>query len=169
MFFLSKHPHCQVTKSWTEHFQLIGLGFNFINVLQAAFMPTDTKSAKKTVKLSSFFALLGSASVKAACRTLVKLNPCFEFSFKAFIRQQKNTLALLNNGLQIFSYSPLTWNHVVGNEGSIFFLRKYLERELQSFIPDFMQIFEEEGSQETLEKVNLFCSTNVVFLILFFR
>ena len=50
-------------------------GVNFTNVLRAAFMPADTKSAKKAVKLSSFFALLGSAIVKAAHRTLVKLTP----------------------------------------------------------------------------------------------
>ena len=37
-------------------------------------MLVDPKRAKKTVKLSSFFALLGSGSVKAAHRTLVKLN-----------------------------------------------------------------------------------------------
>jgi len=33
------------------------------------------KGQKKTVKLSSFFALLGSAPIKAACRMLVKLTP----------------------------------------------------------------------------------------------
>ena len=52
-----------------------GSGVNFTNVLRAAFALVDTKSAKKTVRLNSFFALLGSASVKAARRTLVKLNP----------------------------------------------------------------------------------------------
>ena len=51
------------------------LGVNFTNILRAAFALVDPKSAKKTVKLSSFFALLGSTSVKAARRTLVKLNP----------------------------------------------------------------------------------------------
>ena len=56
-------------------------GVNFTNILQAAFMPADLKSAKKTVKLSSFIALLGSACVKAARRMLVKLTQsfrCFE-------------------------------------------------------------------------------------------
>ncbi len=33
------------------------------------------KSAKKTVKLTFFFALLGSARIKTACRTLVKSTP----------------------------------------------------------------------------------------------
>ena len=50
-------------------------GVNFTNILRAQKLLIDPKSAKKTVKLSRFFALLGSASVKAARRTLVKLNP----------------------------------------------------------------------------------------------
>jgi len=48
-------------------------GANFINVLQAAFICADTESTKKTVKSSVFFELLGSARVKAAPRTLMKL------------------------------------------------------------------------------------------------
>ncbi len=48
-------------------------GVNFINILPAAFMHADPKSAKNTVKLSIFFALLGSAGAKAACRMLMKL------------------------------------------------------------------------------------------------
>ena len=48
---------------------------NFTNILQAAFTRADPKSAKKTVKLSSFIVLLGTERVKAACRTLVKLTP----------------------------------------------------------------------------------------------
>ena len=51
-------------------------GVNFTNVLLTAFMhAADPKSAKKTVKLGSFIALLGSLCVKAARRTLVKLIP----------------------------------------------------------------------------------------------
>jgi len=38
-------------------------------------MHTDPKRAKKTVKLSVFIALLGSAHAKAARRILVKLTP----------------------------------------------------------------------------------------------
>ena len=49
--------------------------FNFINVLRAAFTLAHPKSAKKTVKSSSFFALLRPTSVKAAHRTLMKLTP----------------------------------------------------------------------------------------------
>jgi len=42
---------------------------NFINFLRAAFMHADPESAKKTVKLSIFFAPLGSLSAKADHRT----------------------------------------------------------------------------------------------------
>jgi len=49
------------------------LGVDFTNILRAAFTCADPKSAKKTVKLNSFIALLVSAHVKAACKTLVKL------------------------------------------------------------------------------------------------
>jgi len=50
-------------------------GLNFINVLRAAFACADQKCVKMTVKVSIFFTLLGSTSVKAACRTLMKLTP----------------------------------------------------------------------------------------------
>ena len=50
-------------------------GLNFINVLQAAFTPADPKSGKKLLNFTVFFALLESAGVKAAHRTLVKLTP----------------------------------------------------------------------------------------------
>ena len=50
-------------------------GFNFTNVLGAAFTLADPKSAKKLINLTVFFALLGSTSAKAASRTLVKLTP----------------------------------------------------------------------------------------------
>jgi len=42
---------------------------------QAAYTPTDPESAKKTVKLSIFFALLGSEQAKAARKMLIKLTP----------------------------------------------------------------------------------------------
>ena len=41
----------------------------------SSFYAGRSRKRKKTVKLSSFFPLLGSAGVKAACRTLVKLIP----------------------------------------------------------------------------------------------
>ena len=43
--------------------------------LQAAFMLADPDSAKKLLNLTVFFVLLVSAGVKAAGRTLMKLNP----------------------------------------------------------------------------------------------
>jgi len=61
-------------------------GVNFTNVLRAAFTLTDPKSAKKTVKLSSFFALLG---VKAGSRMLVKLTPGLQ---DGLINNQKRRL-----------------------------------------------------------------------------
>ena len=54
-------------------------GVNFTNILQAAFTCADPKSAIKLLNLTVFFALLGSAHVKAARRTLVKLTPDFIF------------------------------------------------------------------------------------------
>jgi len=50
-------------------------GVDFINILRAVFMFEDPKSEIKTVKLSIFLALLGSALVKAAHRMLMKLTP----------------------------------------------------------------------------------------------
>jgi len=47
----------------------------FIDILCTAFTLAEPKSAKNTVKLSVFFVLLGSASVKAARKMLVELTP----------------------------------------------------------------------------------------------
>jgi len=55
-------------------------GVNFINVLQAAFTHI-LKVLKIVSSCQSFFALSGSARIKAAPRTLIKLTPfetCFE-------------------------------------------------------------------------------------------
>ena len=67
--FNSKKYASTNKKSW------VGLapGVNFTNILLAAFTRADPKSAKKLLNLNVFFALLGSTSAKAACRTLVKL------------------------------------------------------------------------------------------------
>jgi len=48
-------------------------GVNFINLLRAAFVRADPKSAKKIYSLTVFFGHSGSSSVKAAGRTLIKL------------------------------------------------------------------------------------------------
>ncbi len=53
---------------------------NFINVLRKAFKSADPKSVKKTVKLSIFFMLLGSMSIKAVRRMLKKLTPVVNFN-----------------------------------------------------------------------------------------
>jgi len=60
---------------WLE----VSLGVNFINILQEAFTRTDPESKKKTDNLTVFFALSGSALVKAACKWLVKLTPGLNF------------------------------------------------------------------------------------------
>ena len=52
---------------------LAPLRVNFNNVLAAAFVRADPKSAKKTDNFTVFFALSGSACVKVANRTLMKL------------------------------------------------------------------------------------------------
>jgi len=54
-------------------------GVNF-NILRAAFMHADPKNAKNAGKLSVFFVLLVSLCVKAACRTLMKFTPVFDFT-----------------------------------------------------------------------------------------
>ena len=61
-----------------------------------------SKAQKKTVKLSSFIALLGSASVKSAHRTLVKLtlaDKYFEFGpiVNAFLYRDDRIVLLLGN------------------------------------------------------------------------
>jgi len=50
-------------------------GLNFISILYTAFTLADSKSVKKTVRLSIFFTLSGSTSIKASHKTLVKLTP----------------------------------------------------------------------------------------------
>ncbi len=50
-------------------------------------MRPDLKSAKKTVKLSVFFMLLGSVWVKAACRMLMKLTPDVMKPFNSFLER----------------------------------------------------------------------------------
>jgi len=70
-----KHTLMQREKERVCVFSCVRPGLNFINVLRTAFMLADPKSVKKTVKLSIFFMLLGSTSVKAVSRTLMKLSP----------------------------------------------------------------------------------------------
>jgi len=48
-------------------------------MLQAAFASADPKRAEKTDNLTVFFTILESVHAKAACRTLMKLTPGFDF------------------------------------------------------------------------------------------
>ena len=50
-------------------------GINFTIILQAAFTHADPKSAKKDSQVKQLFALLGSASVKAACKHVDEIDP----------------------------------------------------------------------------------------------
>jgi len=65
---------------------------NFTNVLRAAFLGADPKSAKRLTSHQCLFVLLGSSSIKAARKTLVKSTPTFHKFAKAF--QEKRTLFL---------------------------------------------------------------------------
>jgi len=69
-------------QKWVDQIDPKGLGVNFTNILQTAFTHADPKSAKNTVKLSVFFALLGSEHVKAARKMSVKLIPGYLVSLK---------------------------------------------------------------------------------------
>ncbi len=55
-------------------------GVNFTNVSCAAVTLVCPKTPNDTANLTVFFAHLGSASVKAARRTLMKLSPDVKFS-----------------------------------------------------------------------------------------
>jgi len=55
-----------------QNLQFFSSGVNFTNILRTAFTNADPKSRKKTDGLTVFFALLGSAHIKAAHKMLVK-------------------------------------------------------------------------------------------------
>jgi len=50
-------------------------GIDFTNILCAAFLHADSKSAKRNNDTTVIFAILRFAHVKALCKTLVKLTP----------------------------------------------------------------------------------------------
>jgi hypothetical protein len=60
-------------------------GINFIKVLRAVFTLKEPKSPKQLLDLTVFFALSGSAGVKAACRMLMKLTPGIAFRVNSVI------------------------------------------------------------------------------------
>ena len=78
---------------------------NFTNILRAAFTLADPKSAKKLLNLTAFFALLVSAGVKAARRTLMKLTRgggCTSFTYvPTFVRSLVTSASSLTLILQL--------------------------------------------------------------------
>ncbi len=64
----------QIKKNWQDP------GLNFINVLCTAFTHVDPKCTKRRLSQQCHLALLGPMSVKAACKTLVKLTPGVNFT-----------------------------------------------------------------------------------------
>jgi len=55
--------------------RLLEPGLDFINILQTAFMPVAPQSVRTQSSCQYLFTLSGSTSVKAVCRTLMKLTP----------------------------------------------------------------------------------------------
>ena len=66
-------------------------GVNFINVFKRSFYTRRFQKRKKLLELIIFFALLGSARVKVACKMLVKLTPWQQ------VRKVKSSLIDGNN------------------------------------------------------------------------
>ena len=72
-----------VTRMWQNSLSTTGdknalnsiSGVNFINVFTGSFYACRSQKRKKLLNLTVFFALLGSALVKAARKMLVKLTP----------------------------------------------------------------------------------------------
>jgi len=84
------------------------------HVYSQLFMHTDTKSSKKTVKLSVFFAFLGSAQAKAACITLMKLIIVVNFTnmFTHRIYNQRSTKTIKDSQVNIVLFALLGSSHV---------------------------------------------------------
>jgi len=73
---LLRLTHCtSVFVTSTKELAKLTPAVNFINILRAAFMCTDPKSAKRTDDLIVIFVLSGSACVKAVCKMLLKSTP----------------------------------------------------------------------------------------------
>ena len=73
-------------------------GVNFTNVLQAAFTRANPNRVKKTVKLSSLFALLGSAPIKPACKHVDEIDPKLQYTDC----KTPDTLNIFDKGFSIF-------------------------------------------------------------------
>jgi len=63
-------------------------GVDFTNILQTDFTSADPKSTKKTTGLNVFFALLGSAHIKAAHKMLVKLTTGKMWRFRVPLQEK---------------------------------------------------------------------------------
>ncbi len=75
--------------------------------LRDAFSQKDHERAKKTLKLSVFYALLGFACVTAACRTLMKLTQDQQILFNNSVKNYKTTYNGCNiygNGCNIYGW-----------------------------------------------------------------
>jgi len=66
---------CDWYRKPLHKYSTVNLGSISTTFYEQLFSHEDPKSAKKTVKLSVFFALWGSECPKAARRTLMKLTP----------------------------------------------------------------------------------------------
>ena len=77
-------------------------GVNFINVLTRSFYATWSQKRKKLLDVSVFFALLGSAHVKAACKMMVKWTTGSIFF---------STAPFLNNKLFIWPNYKYSYNN----------------------------------------------------------
>ena len=95
--------------------RLLYLGQFSPTCLRTAFRHADPESAKKQLDLTVFFALLGSASVKAARRMLMKVTPVWHARSNAFtIPGSVFALHLLPpHGPARFSEMDLTWSESV--------------------------------------------------------
>ncbi len=89
---------------------------NFINVLCASFVQADPISIKRYWRLNWIFTLSGSARIKAACRTLMKLTPDVVNGYSVehfFFLPRLNLFSLTfvtSSGTLINNYTEMTWS-----------------------------------------------------------
>ena len=74
--------------------------FNFINVFTCRFYARRSRKLKKLLELTVLIALLGSESVKAARKMLVKLTPCFNIWTDSFLSSSSECLLNPFTGLK---------------------------------------------------------------------
>ena len=72
-------------------------GVNFTIILQTAFTRPDPKSTRKTVKSSSFFALLGPAGIKAVRKHVDEIDPRKQILWKILSLVKDVSHKLLNS------------------------------------------------------------------------